>query len=84
MKLDNNVLNLLINRETIRFIAQPDKDGFSKAVTVSPINHLYSLETVSNFEPCNYITSNNVILDGVTKDYKTVMDYLKLNQYEVM
>lgn len=76
MKLDNNVLNLLINKETIRFIAQPNKDGFSKAVTVSPINHLYS-----NFEPCNCIPSNNVILGGVNKDYKTIMTYPRVSQY---
>lgn len=79
MKLDNNVLNLLISKETIRFIAQPNKDGFSKAVIVSPINHLYS-----NFEPCNCIPSNNVILDGANKDYKTIMTYLKASQYEAL
>lgn len=81
MKLDNNVLNLLINRETVRFIAQPDKDGFSKAVVISPLNHLYTLETVTNNKPLNYITTNNVTLDGITKEYKTVMTYLGNNGY---
>lgn len=84
MKLDMNVLNLLLNKETIRFIAQPDKDGFSKAVVVSPLNHLYSLETVSNFQPCDYVTTNNIVLDGVTKEYKLIMDYLNINQYEAL
>lgn len=82
MKLDSNVLNILIDRKVIRFIAQPDKDGFSKAVVVSPFSHLYSLERVSSFEPCSSITTINVILDGVTKEYKTLMAYLKANQYE--
>lgn len=84
MKLDMNVLNLLLNKETIRFIAQPDKDGFSKAVVVSPSSHFYSLETVSNFQPCDYVTTNNIILDGVTKEYKLIMGYLKINQYEAL
>lgn len=84
MKLDNNVLNLLLNREPVRFITQPDKDGFSKAVVVGPLSHVYSLERVTDFRTSNYITSNNVILDGVTKEYKTVMAYLKDNQYEAM
>ena len=84
MKLDSNVLSILIDRKVIRFIAQPDKDGFSKAVVVSPFSHVYSLERVSSFEPCSSITSNNVILDGVTKEYKTVMAYLKDNQYEAI
>lgn len=82
MKLDNNVLDLLLDRKVIRFIAQPDKDGFSKSVIVGPGSHLYSLERVSSFEPCSSITNNNVILDGVTKEYKTLMAYLKANQYE--
>ena len=82
MKLDSNVLNLLLDRNVVRFISQPDKDGFSKAVVVSPFSNVYSLERVTNFKPSSYITSNNVILDGVTKDYKTVMAYLKANQYE--
>lgn len=84
MKLDMNVLNLLLNKESIRFIAQPDKDGFSKAVVVSPSSHLYSLETVSNFQPCDYVTTNNIVLDGVTKEYRMIMDYLKINQYEAL
>ena len=83
MKLDNNVLNVLIDKKVIRFITQPNKEGFSKAVIVNPLSHLYSLEKVSNFKPCNNITSNNVILDGVTKEYKTVMAYLRANQYKV-
>ena len=83
MKLDSNVLNVLIDRKVIRFIAQPDKDGFREAVVVNPANHVYMLETARNFEPYNYVT-NNVILDGVTKEYKTVMAYLKANQYEVI
>lgn len=84
MKLDNNALNLLIDRKVIRFIAQPDKDGFSKAVAVSPFNHVYTLERVSNLKPSNYLTSNNVVLDGVNKEFKTVMDYLKTNQYDAI
>jgi len=83
MKLDSNALNVLIDRKVIRFIAQPDKDGFSKAVIVNPLSHLYSLEKVSNFKPCNNITSNNVILGGVTKEYKAVRAYLNANQYKV-
>ena len=84
MKLDNNVLSLLIDKKVVRFISQPDKEGFSKAVVVSPFSHLYSLERVSSFEPCSSITNNNVILDGVTKEYKTLMAYLKANQYEAI
>lgn len=84
MQLNDDVLNLLLNKQPIRFIAQPDKEGFSKAVTVGPLSHMYTLETVSNFKPNNYLTSNNVILDGVNKDYKTIMSYLKDNHYEVM
>ena len=83
MKLDNNVLDLLLNRNVIRFIAQPDKDGFSKSVIVGSGSHLYSLERVSSFEPCSSLTNNNVILDGVNKDYKTLMAYLKANKYEL-
>ena len=84
MKLDSNVLSILIDRKVIRFIAQPDKDGFSEAVVVNPLYHLYSLEPVSSFEPCSSITNNNVILDGVTKEYKTLMAYLKANEYEAI
>lgn len=84
MKLDDNALNLLLNKEPVRFIAQPGKDGFSKAVVIGPLSHFYKLERVSNLKPNNYLTSNNVILDGVTKEYKTVMTYLKNNQYEAM
>ena len=84
MKLDTNVLNLLIDRNVIRFVAQPDKDGFSKAVVVSSFSHIYTLERVSNLETNDYLTSNNVILDGVTKEYKAVMAYLKANEYEAM
>jgi len=83
MKLDNNVLNLLLDRKVIRFIAQPDKDGFNKAVVVSQLSHVYSLEKVSSFDPCSSLTNNNVILDGVNKDYKTLMAYLKANGYEL-
>lgn len=82
MKLDTNVLNLLIDRNVIRFVAQPDKDGFSKAVVVSSFSHIYTLEGVSNLETNDYLTSNNVILDGVTKEYKAVIAYLKANEYE--
>lgn len=83
MKLDNNVLDLLLDRKVIRFIAQPDKDGFSKSVVVGSVGHVYSLERVSSFEPCSSLTNNNVILDGVNKDYKTLMAYLKANKYEL-
>ena len=83
MKLDNNVLNLLLDRKVIRFIAQPDKDGFNKSVVVGPTSHVYSLEKVSSFDPCSSLTNNNVILDGVNKDYKTLMAYLKANGYEL-
>jgi len=84
MKLDSNVLNLLIDKKVVRFIAQPDKEGFSKAVVVSPFSNVYTLEKVSNLKPSNYLTSNNVILNGVNKEYKTVMAYLEANKYEAM
>lgn len=83
MKLNKNTLEILLDRKIIRFIAQPDKDGFSKSVVVSPISKLYSLERVSSFEPCSTLTNNNVVLDGVNKDYKTLMAYLKQNNYEL-
>ncbi len=83
MKLNDNVLDLLLDRKVIRFIAQPDKDGFCKAAVVGPTSHLYSLERVSSFEPCSTLTNNNVILDGVNKDYKTLIDYLEKNKYEL-
>jgi len=84
MKLDNNVLSLLIDKKVVRFISQPDKEGFSKAVVVSPFSNVYTLEKVSNLKPSNYLTSNNVILNGVNKEYKTVMAYLEANKYEAM
>jgi len=84
MKLDNNLLNLLLNKEPVRFIAQPDKEGFSKAVTVSPTSHLYLLEKINTLGPRNYTTSNDVILDGVNREYKAIMDYLNVNLYEAM
>ena len=84
MKLDNSVLNLLLDREPVRFITQPDKYGFSKAVVVSPLSHVYALGRVSSFKPCSSITNNNVILDGVNKEYKLIMAYLSTNQYEII
>jgi len=84
MKLDSNVLNLLIDRNIIRFVAQPDKDGFSKAVVVSSFSHIYTLERVSNLETNDYLTTNNIVLDGINKEYKLIMDYLNINQYEAL
>ena len=84
MKLDSNVLNLLIDRNVIRFVAQPDKDGFSKAVVVSSFSHIYTLERVSNLETNDYFTTNNIVLDGINKEYKLIMDYLNINQYEAL
>lgn len=84
MKLNDDVLNLLLNKQPIRFITQPDKDGFYKAVVVGPLSHVYSLERLGNLNLSNYLTSNNIMLDGVNKDYKTIMSYLKANHYEAM
>ena len=84
MKLDSNVLNLLIDRNVIRFVAQPNKEGFSKAVVVSSFSHIYTLERVSNLETNDYLTTNNIVLDGINKEYKLIMDYLNINQYEAL
>lgn len=84
MKLNDDVLNLLLNKQPIRFITQPDKDGFYKAVVVGPLSHVYSLERLGNLNLSNYLTNNNIMLDGVNKDYKTIMRYLKANHYEAV
>lgn len=82
MKLDKNTLDILIDRKVVRFIAQPNAEGYCKAVVVGPTSHMYSVERVSNGWTSDYITTNNIYIAGINKEYKIVMDYLKDNQYE--